>query len=408
MSAPTSPPPSSSSSSSSGNSIQSYPNYFLVRPTSGNIVPLIPADELPAYVNLVGVSRAMEIEETVGMLNLGLVQSSGSGYALVEKGGRCEDGEDVATDGVVVHVGEECSAKIKPPAPLPAAKSSTARTSHAATPSTPITGASQQKPLNGNGPQQSPILESASMPAGAEQQVCRYWAMTSQCRWGNNCHYQHEMPLTAAGLTAAGLTDWPVWYRNSRPWLFERKLAAWPSCMPREGLMTVRGHRREDCTAAAAAVSLVPRGAGCHRGCSRKATRALKELAPVVSAQTVPMVLPIRTQIEQLQRETRRQEALTARPKTRFIAAPLRADVVRRLRNGVGDGVDGEERAAAAALKKAAGAIAEASSGSEGQPEHGRVTSGHATGSDRGSRGTEQATADIGEGDGAGKLVDVE
>jgi hypothetical protein len=64
-----------------GKTVSPTPGHFIVRP-DGKIVPLIPADELPAGLDFIGVERAMKIEETRGMLSLGLVQSSGGIYQL--------------------------------------------------------------------------------------------------------------------------------------------------------------------------------------------------------------------------------------------------------------------------------------------------------------------------------------
>ena len=60
------------------------PGYFLVR-TTGEVVPLIAADELPPNLNLVGVPRSLELEATIGMLNLGLKRSSGSYFELARE-----------------------------------------------------------------------------------------------------------------------------------------------------------------------------------------------------------------------------------------------------------------------------------------------------------------------------------
>ena len=56
-----------------------WPSYFLVR-TTGQIVPLVALDELPAGVEIVGVPRALELEDTIGMLNLGLEKTGGKQY----------------------------------------------------------------------------------------------------------------------------------------------------------------------------------------------------------------------------------------------------------------------------------------------------------------------------------------
>lgn len=58
------------------------PSYFLVRPNNGNVVPLIPADQLPLGWTFVNVSCAMDIEATIGMLNLGVVASDGGTFDL--------------------------------------------------------------------------------------------------------------------------------------------------------------------------------------------------------------------------------------------------------------------------------------------------------------------------------------
>lgn len=59
-----------------------WPAYFLVR-TTGEVVPLIAVDELPAGTDLVGVPRTLDLENTIGMLNLGLQRSSGTSYQLI-------------------------------------------------------------------------------------------------------------------------------------------------------------------------------------------------------------------------------------------------------------------------------------------------------------------------------------
>lgn len=71
-----------------------WPGYFIVR-TTGEVVPLIAVDELPPGTNLLGVPRALDLEATIGMLNLGLQQSSGSFYQI--HGNRDKDGPTMRT-----------------------------------------------------------------------------------------------------------------------------------------------------------------------------------------------------------------------------------------------------------------------------------------------------------------------
>jgi len=60
-----------------------WPAYFIGRKT-GEVVPLIAVDELPPGMDLVGIPRSLGLEETVGMLNLGIQRSSGAFYQLVK------------------------------------------------------------------------------------------------------------------------------------------------------------------------------------------------------------------------------------------------------------------------------------------------------------------------------------
>jgi hypothetical protein len=71
------------------------PGYFIVR-TTGEVVPLIAVDELPLGTDLLGVPRSLNLEATIGMLNLGLQKSSGSFYQIY--GSRDKDSP---TTGVV-------------------------------------------------------------------------------------------------------------------------------------------------------------------------------------------------------------------------------------------------------------------------------------------------------------------
>lgn len=66
-----------------------WPGYFIVR-TTGDVVPLIPVDELPSGIDLKGVSRSLDLKDTIGMLNLGLQRSSGALYQLAKESNKEE------------------------------------------------------------------------------------------------------------------------------------------------------------------------------------------------------------------------------------------------------------------------------------------------------------------------------
>jgi hypothetical protein len=60
------------------------PRFFIVRPdgSGGAIVPLIPYDELPKSITLAGTSRSLELQDTIGMVILGISRMSGGMYTL--------------------------------------------------------------------------------------------------------------------------------------------------------------------------------------------------------------------------------------------------------------------------------------------------------------------------------------
>ncbi|EMR68307.1 putative zinc finger dna-binding protein [Eutypa lata UCREL1] len=65
------------------------PQHFLVRPGTikhtasgpvtipGPMVPLLPVDQLPEWMDVLGVPRALAVEQTAGLINLGTVAKGG-------------------------------------------------------------------------------------------------------------------------------------------------------------------------------------------------------------------------------------------------------------------------------------------------------------------------------------------
>lgn len=65
--------------------MQPGPDHFVVRPGTtdgkpGPIVPLIAIDQLPHWVQLAGVPRELDTEQTIGLTNLGIVDKEGDGF----------------------------------------------------------------------------------------------------------------------------------------------------------------------------------------------------------------------------------------------------------------------------------------------------------------------------------------
>lgn len=61
------------SSSEKARPFVSWPQHFIIRKggTRNSLVPVIPIDLLPDYVEIIGLPKELTISETVGMSNLG-------------------------------------------------------------------------------------------------------------------------------------------------------------------------------------------------------------------------------------------------------------------------------------------------------------------------------------------------
>lgn len=71
-----------------------WPGFFLVR-TTGEVIPLIALDELPLNIEVVGVPRFLDLEEAMGMVNLGLHKNTGGFYQIVQERDRKIQGSEV-------------------------------------------------------------------------------------------------------------------------------------------------------------------------------------------------------------------------------------------------------------------------------------------------------------------------
>ncbi|KAG0649990.1 hypothetical protein D0Z07_3977 [Hyphodiscus hymeniophilus] len=176
------------------NKVKPWPAYFIVR-TSGEVVPLIGVDELPIGIDLVGVPRALDLEDTIGMLNLGIQRSSEAFYRVAEPKEEAVVTADIAK-----------TTKVNEPG---AAQSRPARNPQQVLAKLPY----RTKP--------SPTtLRSVVSRPFEETQTCRHWCTYGHCKWGQQCRYRHTMPLTLSGLEGIGLADWPAWFRSLNPGFF--------------------------------------------------------------------------------------------------------------------------------------------------------------------------------------------
>ncbi|RDW66290.1 hypothetical protein BP6252_09925 [Coleophoma cylindrospora] len=169
------------------------PTHFLVR-TTGEVVPLIAVDELPSSIDIVGVPRSLDLSLTVGMFNLGIMRATSHIYDVVHK--KDKEVKGAAKQNISkeeLRDEEEKSSSTKETEP---------ETLIARSMASPTVVAPEEPP--------APSSNNRFLP-------CRHWCRHGVCRWGQQCRYQHLMPLTISGLCDVGLTDWPAWYRNQNP-----------------------------------------------------------------------------------------------------------------------------------------------------------------------------------------------
>ncbi|KKY31676.1 hypothetical protein UCDDA912_g08400 [Diaporthe ampelina] len=248
--------------------------HFVVRPNMeddmpGPIVPLIAVDQLPDWMQLVGVPRELDAEQTIGLTNLGIVDkeddsvfevrlhhdrirailnskmgsdssgpdSSGPGNDKAEATVKKETASaaksktkaiEKAASEESLSTSADTSSTTRPgpverPAPrvhlgermLSASRHNVANTamdiqphSNNERPLRPHMTEATRGELRPTAPQRTTAKQD-KQPATA---FCRHWCLHGTCKWGLECRYQHRMPATVEGLREVGLKDFPTWY----------------------------------------------------------------------------------------------------------------------------------------------------------------------------------------------------
>ncbi|KAJ5047100.1 uncharacterized protein L3040_002943 [Drepanopeziza brunnea f. sp. 'multigermtubi'] len=196
-----------------------WPAYFIVR-TTGEVVPLIAVDELPVGTDIIGVPRKIDLENTIGMLNLGLQRSSGACYQLLhpqELKNQAAGVSKVVVKQTAIPSPPTTPARNheQPPPPAPPPPPTTATTTvtpNSTPPSTP-----KDPHTHAHTYTHTHTRPSTSAPAS---QLCRHWCHHGICKWGQQCRYRHIMPMSNSGLQEVGLSDWPAWFRRMNPGYF--------------------------------------------------------------------------------------------------------------------------------------------------------------------------------------------
>ncbi|KAK3341230.1 hypothetical protein B0T25DRAFT_335092 [Lasiosphaeria hispida] len=239
------------------------PRFFLVRPgvtqqtpsgaireELGPIVPLVPLDELPPWLDIVGMPRELAVEDTVGMVNLGPIAKPEGTYSVrimyqpsspapsdwaddVTMVGDSVEAIPVAAAGTSQPQAQVMEATAAAPAPAPAPGAhpadrmkthwSEARASALGQQPAllPLKTTAQQPQPPQPGPKtagKQPATTHAdrtSVPTSSPlspPEYCRHWCHHGTCKWGQRCRYVHAMPTTHGGLLEVGLSQYPAWW----------------------------------------------------------------------------------------------------------------------------------------------------------------------------------------------------
>lgn len=242
--------------------------FFIVRPEVatqtptgaahkqlGPIVPLIPADELPDWLDVVGAPRELSVEQTMSLSNLGTVPKNDEPFSVriaysaldlpqqqqqqlpgATTDSWADDIPDNPQPQTPIHPADKMKAHWAEPrhglsssihnrpdgSPTSTASTKTTTTTthayHTPPPSpptavpipaglSPATHHHQQLPTSA--PTSAPV---PSPQTQKSEDYCRHWCHHGTCKWGNQCRYKHAMPTTTQGLVDVGLREFPAWW----------------------------------------------------------------------------------------------------------------------------------------------------------------------------------------------------
>ena len=215
------------------------PQFFLCRPQTNTIVPLIALDELPPTITIRGVPRALDLKDLTGMTGVGPVEprhrthivempnESTASRAPKTGGGLGLSDSIFATSDCTL--GQSTNPNIFPQPPK-AYGILEQMPSHITSPVTgnqvPVSSFTSpptfDRPLRiDRNPGPNPLppwQDSTSVPmrvAPGVKEYCSYWLRCGECDYAQQgCLYKHEMPLNRDVLERLGHRDIPKWYRE--------------------------------------------------------------------------------------------------------------------------------------------------------------------------------------------------
>ncbi|KAG9675456.1 hypothetical protein KCU99_g8691, partial [Aureobasidium melanogenum] len=184
---------------------------FFIERNDGSLVPLVPVDELPDDVRLIGVPLSLSAFQANDMLFLGHDSSVGRKFSHA---GAMSIKETVAPSLAAMkytpqpevaphnhHVNQHMHTQ---PLPPPAS---------AFVPTPKPLGLSKSKPLCN----EHPLPPSGIEPDPSKKIYCTYWIQNGQCGFTQQgCMYKHEIPEDKETLESIGLKSVPAWWRKEQ------------------------------------------------------------------------------------------------------------------------------------------------------------------------------------------------
>lgn len=211
------------------------PQFWVLRPQTNTMVPLIAVDELPPTITIRGVPRSLEAKDLTGMTMAGSADSRHRTHIVDMPNEALAN--HTPPSGYLTGLGLQDSAFAIPaypsrstvntnilPQPPKAYGISEQMPSHIKSPvtgnSVPVTSFAVPYRVDRNpGPNPlPPWQDSSSIPLKAApgvKEYCSFWLRKGECDYAQQgCLYKHEMPLDRAVLERLGHRDIPKWYRE--------------------------------------------------------------------------------------------------------------------------------------------------------------------------------------------------
>ncbi|KAI9824642.1 MAG: hypothetical protein M1819_000843 [Sarea resinae] len=215
--------------------------FYISRP-NGNLVPLIPLDQLPPNVHLQGITRTLNLEEAEGIINLGYYHSYGR-FKLEEAeaspssrrfgSSHTFSAPDAMAKASITRAGTSEQRGITKTASAPsfvdpdsavALSSADWRKANGSVAGNHGHTQSVLDAIISSNPSLAPkTITRSSQPSSnnsgpvnlEKKKYCSYWLRHGECDYmQQGCIFKHEMPTDAETLKKVGLRGIPRWYRE--------------------------------------------------------------------------------------------------------------------------------------------------------------------------------------------------